>query len=1488
MGIVSSLVAIGFSTFWASTIVYTAASIGLSFLAQKLAGKPKIDQAEFGVKGQLQRGADVPQAFIIGKYATAGSLTYANTSGSENKWMTWVITLSDMPVKSLDGIWVNGEKRTIDAHDGPWKKIGGFGTNLQLRFYDGTQTSADPWVTNEVSSSERPFDASAVGTGKAYVVVRAWLDQELFRNGFPQFLFEVEGIPLYNPAKDTSVGGSGAQRWDNHSTWQPSENPAVQLYNILRGIEYTTDTTRKGGLLRSGDGETSLSGMDTLSFTAVGGGGGAVSPSYGGENGDNHPAVSGSAGSATTVTLRDGATVIKTWTAAGGAGGLASVSGDDGPDPTSSLSPMGDGAASQWKPYWAGPSSSGGAAGATLEVSGYDISGLSNPTLTVTGGAGGPGGRSGGSRAAGDGSAGGASFEGIGAVAPESDWFYGLQDVTEAQLPATDWIAQINKCATQINGADGLEPLYRSSAEIPVSAQIHEVIGSLLDACSGRLSDAGGVYKLFAGEPFGPVAQFSDADIISTSEQSFTPFLGLSDTVNGVTAKYPAPAAGWQTETAPPYYRSDYEEADGGRRLLISVDLDFVPYAEQAQRLMKSALEEARRARRHTITLPPEYWTVEAGDTVSWTSERNGYVNKQFRVDGIVDMPDADVLIDITEVDPSDYDWDSNADFTPPAIPGVEDQPIPVQEVQDFAVEAASVKDASGNGRRPAIRATWNGGVEDVRAIKFEIREAVTKSLIDPATSETVSDGRVYISAGVLPATAYEVRAKFIPASPRPVDWTVWRTVTTFDIRLGNQDISDETWDDIGDDARAIAEDVLEQFEITKYLPRVEGMEVDIDQWQIDQITISDAIDTANDNIMDALLLVSANDTLIRDAGVYVDPQTSEVKISGVEANAGRIGQAEIRLSGAESAINLRATEVYVDNAITNAVLDPSQVPIIGNLETRVSNVEIDMNAAENAITLKADQTTVNGYGLRLDQAEIDIDALDGRITLKVDQTEFDDVETRIQTAEQELSLIDGPAITQTVADTRYLYDRMDQSTVTDLEGLLNAYEGREELKTDIAYATQEMRATVDDERQATASIVQALGAAIDSNEALIEAERIVRANETSANAQDITTLVSRVGDTESDISGQADAISDLVTEVGIVDGRVTASASDITQLQSQVDDVDTLAGGNATAIGGLSTRVSNAEGEISSQASSLTNLSTTVGGHTTSIAQAAASINGINAEYTLRIDNNGVVSGMVLRSDLDDAGKPTTAASFVADKFAIVSPTGARKTEPFVVYTTPQTIGGVNVPAGVYIKDAQIRNAGITSAKIADAAIGRAKVTNVIQSDNYSQNAQGIPTSGMRLNFVTGEIKAHGSVISRPMVLANGSFSASPVTNGKEYTFVNTGIRVSANDVWRTNNVALVAHAAITSGAAASGSLDPNNTFWSAEASVMTGARWDGFGGSNPQPSVSWRKDPATLVTPYWATGSDQRVYLRIMVTWEGQIAFPSATIAWKVFQVT
>ena len=336
-----------------------ATTIGVSYVMKALAGTPSTPATSnnMGVQGALAAGGDVPRSFGLGYHVTAGSLAYANywgASGSTpNAYFTQVIAVSDLPHEQLLEVWVNGEKCTLN----PGGARGDFGTplaeyakdgadHLWIKYYDGTQTAADPFLVASVASAERPYEGTRFATGICYVIATALTEDTLF-TGFPTFKFALSGIPLYDPSRDDTNGGSGPHRYSDPASWggDGDQLPAVQAYNVLRGIRY------------------------------------------------------------------NGA------------------------------------------------------------------------------------------------------------------WLYGLQNMTgAARLPAANWNAQIAKCRAGIVGLSGIEPTYRAGGQVSVDAQPANAIEALLTACQGRLSEIGGFYKIHLGAPDSPAFAWTDADLLSSEQQTYRPF----------------------------------------------------------------------------------------------------------------------------------------------------------------------------------------------------------------------------------------------------------------------------------------------------------------------------------------------------------------------------------------------------------------------------------------------------------------------------------------------------------------------------------------------------------------------------------------------------------------------------------------------------------------------------------------------------------------------------------------------------------------------------------------------------------------------------------------------------------------------------------------------------------------------------------------------------------------------------------------------------
>jgi hypothetical protein len=253
------------------------------------------------------------------------------------------------------------------------------------------------------------------------------------------------------------------------------------------------------------------------------------------------------------------------------------------------------------------------------------------------------------------------------------------------------------------------------------------------------------------------------------------PFPSFASSYNGANASYPDPASAWQSKDAQPYFNATYEAADQGQRLVADLNLVAVPYPAQVRRLMYAYVEEERRFRRHDLTLPPDFARLEPLDALTWTSPGNGYTDKVFEIAGVTEdlLTGLQALI-LKERDPDDYSYPELA--APPEISVLPVLPA-VQTLPGFAVSGASIPDASGTARRPALVMTWSADLPDVTGIFWEARVQATGVVVARGSTHDVAAGTLIISEGILPSTVYQVRAQ--PVVDRPSDWTAWTAATT-------------------------------------------------------------------------------------------------------------------------------------------------------------------------------------------------------------------------------------------------------------------------------------------------------------------------------------------------------------------------------------------------------------------------------------------------------------------------------------------------------------------------------------------------------------------------------------------------------------------------------------------------------------------------------------------------------------------------------------
>lgn len=141
------------------------------------------------------------------------------------------------------------------------------------------------------------------------------------------------------------------------------------------------------------------------------------------------------------------------------------------------------------------------------------------------------------------------------------------------------------------------------------------------------------------------------------------------------------------------------------------------------------------------------------------------------------------------------------------------------------------------------------------------------------------------------------------------------------------------------------------------------------------------------------------------------------------------------------------------------------------------------------------------------------------------------------------------------------------------------------------------------------------------------------------------------------------------------------------------------------------------------SLAERINTVQTTLNGQTASIQQHAQSLNGLSAQWTLKVQSGGIVSGIGLASN-----NGVSDFAVLADKFYIASPQGDKK-PMFSVITRPTTINGTTVPAVVSLNGDLIGSGTISGDKIrANTQITAPNIRggSISIGSNFSVDSQG------------------------------------------------------------------------------------------------------------------------------------------------------------------
>jgi predicted phage tail protein len=213
-----------------------------------------------------------------------------------------------------------------------------------------------------------------------------------------------------------------------------------------------------------------------------------------------------------------------------------------------------------------------------------------------------------------------------------------------------------------------------------------------------------------------------------------------------------------------------------------------------------------------------------------------------------------------------------------------------------------------------------------------------------------------------------------------------------------------------------------------------------------------------------------------------------------------------------------------------------------------------------------------------------------------------------------------------------------------------------------------------------------------------------------------------------------------LQTRINLIDADATVPGSVNARVSTETDNrvagdtalgsrIDTVAAKSDTNFAAIQTETDARVAGDSANASQITTLQSTVGSNTAAIQTAMTSVNGLSAQYTVKIDNNGYVSGFGLAS-YPVNGVTVSEFAVRTDTFSVNLP-GYPGVHPFTigaVYGVPRVIISNALIGDASIDNAKIGDAQITSAKIADAQINTAHI-GIAQIDTLRIGANAVST---------------------------------------------------------------------------------------------------------------------------------------------------------------
>jgi len=1007
-----------------------------------------------------------------------------------------------------------------------------------------------------------------------------------------------------------------------------------------------------------------------------------------------------------------------------------------------------------------------------------------------------------------------------------------------------DWAAAVTAadgCDVSVTVPNGTESRFTCNGVIFATDSHKKNISKILSSMNGTLVYSNGKYVIKAGIYYAPTETLNEDDL--TGAISVKTSFERSDRFNTIKGLFIDPSQNHKSSEFPLVQLADAVTRDNGEVLEKEIALNMTNTSFMAQRLSNKLIQLTDQQKivnfpanlsamritvgdRVQVSVDELSWTNKVFECVAWTFSDEGGVNLTLREDSSTSYADPAVgaystisatgdiadgfrgvpspsglsvtaglknneLNWVNPPNPSDYQTifvyaSPNGNFSSAVKIGETDG---TQFIHDASNAADSVAPAD-------VRYYW------VRAVRFKGTSAEAQSNLepnaDPNTTVFATVGRVNWGDVSGSTNAPEDNA------------TVGATVGTdfYDTDgttvLGQTDVKNSI----------LAQEILQvEVEAGEVLDLETGQDVDVQNLGDVAIYVSDSNQTLNSSIN----TVAQNLSSLEDAVIDITSGVSDIYIQGTEPVAGvggipdpiptfsrwydssnnnepyywdgsdwidfRDGQIALNqtaitnlqtslattngnvTSNASAISVLDATTVSQGNSITSITSDVTALETTVNdastgvaaNATGVSNLTTRVTSAEGSITTNASDITT---------LQTDVTAAEGDITTNA--TAISGLDTRVTTAEGSITTnsTDITALETTVNDGTTGV-AANASGLSALDTRVTTAEGS--ITTNAAAVTT-LNATYTEDLTFRTK-------AEDENDDPIDLE--------TSGTVDLNELTDFV-------SGSSGAIQALTVRTTLSEDDIVTQAGQITALESTVNDPTNGVNATATALDSLTTEVSVIDGVVTSTSQSLSALSTTVGENTASISTQATSIDGVEANYSVKIDNNNRITGFGLLSTTSGS-TPFSEFAVVADQFSIVDPASTADTplQPFTVTASKIVMGtDVQIDGGLVVSgtikadrlslngtmfttetvgsavNLVIANGGVDTTQVADNAVTLDKIADTLQSTDYSAGSSGwkLTTDG---TFEAGDGTFRGNITSTSGTIGGFTLGATSLTAG-------------------------------------------------------------------------------------------------------------------------